>query len=107
MAPGSSEQRRRSPRVSATFQITLMLEGKNSKTKYGAYTVDLSKHGARIRTTFMLFPGMMVEFVPWGDEGQSVSSCVVWVKRSEYNRGSVAGIEFLETFQASADSPSS
>lgn len=88
---------RRSERVSATIPISLLVEWEASKTEHDAYTVDFSREGARVRTTFMLFPGDMVRIVRWGDSGQAIPTRVVWVQRPESGRGSLAGLEFLGT----------
>jgi hypothetical protein len=86
---------RRLQRVSATIPISLMLDREGPKTGHDAYTVDLSRTGARVRTTFVLSAGEMVGIVPWGDSGQAIPSRVVWVQRGY---GSVlAGLEFLDT----------
>ena len=53
----SSAPVRRSKRVSATIPISLMLEWEDSKLGHDAYTVDLSRKGARVRTTFVLSLG--------------------------------------------------
>ena len=76
--------------------MSLVVEWEDSKTEHTAYTVDLSRHGARVRTTLVLFPGEMLGIVPWGDSGQAIPSRVVWVERSSIC-GSLAGPEFLDT----------
>jgi len=72
------------------------VEREDSKTEHTAYTVDLSRHGARVRTTLVLFPGEMLGIVPWDDSREAIPSRVVWVERSSL-RGSLAGLEFLNT----------
>ncbi len=96
MKPDSSAHLRRTQRVSATIPISLLLQGKDSKTEHDAYTVDLSRKGVRVRTTFALLPGMMVGIVPTGDFGQAIPTRVVWVQRSGSVSGSLAGLEFLD-----------
>ena len=87
---------RRLQRVLGTIPISFLLEGEDSKAEHDAYTVDFSRNGVRVRTTFALFPGERVGIVNWGDSGQAIPSRVVWVERSSV-RGSLAGLEFLET----------
>jgi hypothetical protein len=100
MQPVSSAHLRRSQRLSATIPISLLVEREDPKTEHDAYTVDLSRKGVRVRTTFVLFPGEMVGIVPWGDPGQAIPTRVVWVRRPGSGRGSLAGLEFLETLPA-------
>ena len=100
MEPVSSAPLRRSERVSATIPISLLVEWEASKTEHDATTVDLSREGVRVRTTFMLFPGEMVRIARWGDSGQTVPARVVWVHRPESGRGSLAGLEFLDALPA-------
>ena len=83
-------------RVSATIPISLLLDSEGSKTGHDAFTVDISRKGARIRTTFVLLPGEMVGIVPFGDSGKTIPSRVVWVEPATLF-GSLAGLEFLET----------
>jgi len=91
----SSTPVRRLQRVSATIPISLMPEWEHSKTGHEAFTVDLSRTGARVRTTFVLSAGEKLGIVPWGDSGQTIPSRVVWVQRGY---GSLlAGLEFLDT----------
>ncbi len=86
-------------RLPATIPISLLLKREDSKTGHDAYTVDLTRKGARVRTTFVLSPGELVGIIPWGDAGKAIPSRVVWVQRSSVV-GSLAGIEFLETLPA-------
>jgi len=97
MQPVSSAHLRRSQRVSATIPISLWVESEESKTEHDAYTVDLSRHGVRIRTALALYPGEMLGVVPTGDSGRAIPARVVWVHRAESGQGALAGLEFLET----------
>lgn len=90
----SSAPVRRAHRVSATIPIGLLLEGEESKSRHEAYTVDLSRLGARVRTTFELSPGEMISVIPWGESGNPIRSRVVWVQRSS-TAACLAGLEFL------------
>ncbi|MBZ5670081.1 MAG: PilZ domain-containing protein [Acidobacteriia bacterium] len=93
----SSAYLRRSERVSATIPISLLVKWEASQTEHDAYTVDLSREGVRVRTSFMLIPGDMVGIVPWGDSGQAIPTRVVWVQGPGSSRGFLAGLEFLNT----------
>jgi hypothetical protein len=73
------------------------MEGEDAKMEHDAYTVDLSRRGIRVRSTFVLFPGEIVGIVPWGDSGEAIPCRVVWVQRG-YT--SLAGLEFLDTLPA-------
>jgi hypothetical protein len=98
MQVSSSASVRRLPRISGTIPISLLPKWDDSKTGLDAYTVDFSRIGARVRTTFVLFPGEIVGIVPWGDSGQAIPSRVVWVERSSV--GCLAGLEFLDALPA-------
>jgi hypothetical protein len=93
----SSAHLRRSRRILGTIPISLSVEWEDPKTEHDAYTVDLSRRGVRVRTTFVLSPGEMVGIVPWGDSGPAIPTRVVWVQRPGSGRGSLAGLEFLDT----------
>lgn len=85
---------RRSLRVSATIPISLLPERENSKAGHNAYTVDLSRQGVRVRSTFVLSPGEIVGIIPDGDTGKAIPSRVVWVEQGY--RSFLAGLEFLD-----------
>lgn len=95
----SSASLRTLQRVSATIPISVFLKRDHSKTGHDAYTVDLTRKGARVRTTFVLSPGEVVGIIPWGDTGRAIPSRVVWVEQSSL-AGSLAGLEFLEALPA-------
>ena len=90
---------RRSRRLLATFPVSLFLDRDDSGTGIDAYTVDISRFGARIRTTFVLSPGETIGFAASEDSGPPTRSRVVWVQRASV-AGSLAGVEFLEPFEA-------
>jgi hypothetical protein len=100
MQPISSVHVRRSRRVSATIPISLLVEREGPKTEHDAYTVDLSREGVRVRTTYVLGLGETVGIIPSGDYGQAIPTRVVWVQRPGSGRGSLAGLEFLNTLPA-------
>jgi hypothetical protein len=95
MEPAPPALLRRAQRVSATIPVSLLIESGNSTTERDAYTVDLSRYGARIRTSHTLSPGEKIGIIPSGDSGQTIPGRVVWVQRGEFGRGSLAGLEFL------------
>jgi hypothetical protein len=90
---------RRLHRVSVTIPISLLVKSEDSETRHDAFTVDFSRRGARVRTTFLLSRGEMVGIIPWGDCGEAIRSRVVWVQRSSVF-GALAGVEFLDTLSA-------
>jgi hypothetical protein len=96
----SSANLRRSQRLSAIIPISLLMDWEDSKTEHDAYTVDLSRKGMRVRSTFVLSPGDAVGIVPWGDSGPAIPSRVVWVQRG---CGSIlAGLEWVVAVQPDA-----
>jgi PilZ domain len=69
----------------------------------GAYTLDLSPSGTRVHTALDLMPGQIVEFQP--ENSSYVSRCrVVWRGDRASGAEHEAGIEFLESFPAAAES---
>jgi hypothetical protein len=98
MELSSAVDNRRLERVSATVPISLLLDWGDSETECDAYTVDISRKGARVRSVFILSPGQMVGIAFEGDSVQAIPSRIVWVERS--STGSLAGLEFLDTGQA-------
>ena len=99
MQDDSTTSLRRLRRISATIPVSLLPEREHSQSGHDAYTVDLTRLGARVRTTFVLVPGELVGVVPNGDTGKTIPSRVVWVERAAAS-GSLAGLEFLDTPQA-------
>lgn len=87
-------------RVSATVPVSLLLDGGDSDIEHYAYTVDICKKGARVRSVIGLLPGEMVGIAFEGDSGEAIPSRVVWVER--LGIGSIAGLEFLEAGHAYA-----
>jgi hypothetical protein len=68
----------------------------------GAYTLDMSARGSRVRTPLDLEPGQIVEFQP--DDSSFVTRCrVVWRGSPASASEGQAGIEFLETFPVPAE----
>jgi PilZ domain len=60
----------------------------------GAYTIDLSETGSRVRTVLDLVPGELIEFHPFG-LGDAVLARVVWRgKEGSLGRHEV-GLQFL------------
>lgn len=65
----------------------------------GAYTLDMSARGSRLRTALDLAPGQIVEFQP--DDSSFITRCrVVWTGKPATSSEGQAGVEFLETFPA-------
>ena len=92
--------RRRSQRIPATIPIWLVVESEGLKLELESSTVDLSFHGAKVRTPFVLLPGETVGIVTKGDIRHAISARVVWAQRAETDLWSLAGLEFLETLPA-------
>ena len=104
METGSSPGARRSQRIVATIPISLFPHKHDRKEAYDAYTMDLSRFGARIRSNFELSVGDEVGVLPSGDPGQAIRSRVVWVQRTSTSE-SYAGLEFLSPLQPPSAAP--
>jgi hypothetical protein len=95
-----SSGRRRSRRIPATIPIRLVVESEGLKLELESSTVDLSFHGVKVRTPFVLLPGETVGMVTEGDTRHAISARVVWAQRTGADLWSLAGFEFLETLPA-------
>jgi hypothetical protein len=60
----------------------------------GAYTVDLSDNGSRVRTVLDLAPGELIEFHPFG-LGNAVLARVVWAKAEKPAGRHEVGLQFV------------
>ena len=67
---------RRWERRSATIPISLVPKASHSPTDDSAITIDISLHGAKVRTKLTLVPGEMVRFVP--KENSRMPSRLAW-----------------------------
>jgi hypothetical protein len=74
--------------------VVLVVDSEASQLTSGAFAVDLSQLGARLRAQIHLEPGQTITVVPGSDSGARVKSRVVWV--TDEGDGCAAGIAFLE-----------
>jgi len=74
--------------------IVLVVDSEASQLTSGAFALDLSQLGARLRAQIRLEPGQMITLVPGSDSGARVKSRVIWV--ADEGDGCSAGIAFLE-----------
>ncbi len=88
---------RRWERREASIPISLMLKAGDAITDDAATTIDISLHGARVRTKLALVAGDWVGFVPKGEFAYAIPSRVVWVREYESSKLILAGIEFTNT----------
>jgi PilZ domain-containing protein len=82
---------RRSERTPVSIPVRLVLPADHHSTACDARLIDISAHGARIRTDTPLHPGQVVELIPSQGPRYGVHGRVVWFVPPE------AGIELLET----------
>ena len=61
-----------------------------------AVTLDVSPHGARIRTSVALAPKQSLEIVCYNGITRSLSARVVWVSVDGPDRPVEVGLEFLD-----------
>jgi len=88
--------RRRAKRTSVSKSIALVVDSARDQIANGAFALDLSTLGARIRTDLKLEPGQLVTVIPKEGSTRAVPSRVVWVGESGSQRAGEAGIAFLE-----------
>jgi hypothetical protein len=98
--PGGAE-RRRSVRRKVSKPLALVVNSDRDKISSGAFAVDLSDLGARIRAQVHLEPGQLITVIPNEGPSQGIPSQVTWV--SEATGGQEAGIAFLEPLPAHAE----
>jgi hypothetical protein len=96
MQTNTSVPPRRWERQPATIPISLVLKADHFKADNSAITVDISLHGAEVRTNLTLAPGEWVGVVPKGEFPHAIPTHVVWVREDEASRWTFAGLEFLD-----------
>ncbi len=94
MPQPASAERRRAPRQKVNQPLVLVVDSEASQLTSGAFALDLSELGARLRAKVHLEPGQLVTIIPGSSSGPRVQSRVVWV--SDEGEGSSAGVAFLE-----------
>jgi hypothetical protein len=95
-----SHNRRRWERSSAAIPIRLVLETGPFETDNSAITVDISPHGAKIRTKLLLVSGERVGVVLNEEFPDAIPSRVAWLREFESSHSTIAGLEFLNTLAA-------
>ena len=100
MQENTSYTPRRWQRQPSNIPISLVLEADPSKADDSAMTVDISQHGAKVRTKLALVTGERVGVVLKGGFPDAIPARVVWVREQESDHWTFAGLEFLNTFGA-------
>ena len=84
----------------AAIPIRLVLKADHFEADDSAIAVDISIHGAKVRTKLALVPGEWVGVVPGGEFPHAIPTRVVWAREDEYSHWTFAGVEFLDTLAA-------
>ena len=100
MQPNTPAVPRRFNRQSVAMPIGLVLKADHFKPDDSAITVNISQHGASVRTKLALVPGQWVGFVAKGESPRAIPTRVVWVRRDESSDFTVAGLQFLGALEA-------
>ena len=103
MAKKKGAERRRAPRRKTSAPLALVVSSGREQISSGAFAVDLSDLGARIRAKVHLEPGQLITVIPNEGPSQSIPSQVIWVSRT--SEGEEAGIAFLQPLHASPEMP--
>ena len=74
MQTNTSVPPRRWERQPASIPISLVLKADHFKADNSAITVDISLHGAEVRTNLALVPGEWVGVVPKGEFPHAINS---------------------------------
>lgn len=90
-----SHNRRRWERSSAAIPIRLVLETGHFETDNSAITVDISLHGAKVRTKLLLISEESLGVVLNGEFQDSIPTRVAWVREFASSDWTLAGLEFL------------
>jgi PilZ domain len=94
-------ERRRAPRRQVAKPLALVVNSDRDKISSGAFAVDLSDLGARIRAKIHLEPGQLITVIPNEGPSQGIPSQVIWV--SEAGGAHEAGIAFLQPLPARSE----
>jgi hypothetical protein len=86
---------RRRERQPATIPFKLLLKAAPLKTDDSAVALDISLHGARVRTKLGLVPGECVDVVAKERFPFAIPAHVVWSREEESTHWIFAGLEFL------------
>jgi hypothetical protein len=87
-------------RQPATIPISLVLKADRFKTDNSAITVDISLHGAGVRTKLALIPGEWVGLVVKREFPHAVPTRVVWAREDHASHWIFAGLEFLDNLES-------
>ena len=98
MTDPKPSDRRRAPRRKVSEPLMIVVEGDRSQVTSGAFAVDLSDLGARVRAEVRLEAGQLITVIPRGGPPEGIPSQVVWV--SEGSAESEAGLAFLQPLSA-------
>ena len=91
-------ERRRARRRQVSKRLALVVNSSRDKISSGAFAVDLSDLGVRIRAKIHLEPGQLITVIPSEGPSQGIPSQVVWVNQA--GDAQEAGIAFLEPLGA-------
>ena len=87
-------------RQPATIPISLVLKADHFKADNSAITIDISLHGAKVRTKLLLVSGERVGVVLNEEFSDAIPSRVSWLREFESSHWTLAGLEFLNTLGA-------
>jgi hypothetical protein len=91
--------RRRSERRATTVPIGLAVKADRFKTDDSATTLDISLHGARVRTKLALVAGEWVGVSPKREFPYAVNARVVWAREDGHSHWTYAGIELSSSLE--------
>ena len=97
MSARNDAERRGSERTRLDKYVTLTTTSKSTSKYYDAVALDVSAHGARVRSKAALTPGELVDFIADSlpDIPYVMRSQVVWMSKGL----SEAGLKFVEPVQ--------
>ncbi|HUI42010.1 MAG TPA: PilZ domain-containing protein [Terriglobia bacterium] len=91
-------ERRRAVRRNDSKPLTLIVDVDRSQVTGGAFALDVSELGARVRSQLRLQPGQMITVVPREGPAEGIPSMVVWVDEGDGEKE--VGLAFLQPLAA-------
>ena len=95
MATTTQPISRRAVRIYLKMPVAICVDSDRSRVHHRASTIDLSSHGARVRTNAGLVSGQGVTIIADRIGRRSIPSRVAWVGPVGSRLEGLAGIEFL------------
>ena len=88
---------RRSKRHSIIMRLGLLMDPSEAENRNEVFTLNLSRHGCRIKDNTSLTQGQLVSLIPSDPPRVPILARVVWVGGPASDLAGEAGIDFLQS----------